>query len=298
MNNAILFFYNINVSELKKINNNYYFNYANRSYVISLYDRDIEEAVELYYLNLELASIFPTYQIILTNQNEILFYFNDMYYVLMKFPNLKNRLITYYDVLYFNIKPTMKIKKLDKSNWGYNWSSKIDFIEYQFSQIRNKYNIIELSIDYYIGMWENAISYFNDNKVVSDKVVAHKRIDVKMDLLEFLNPLNFVIDYKERDIGEYLKSYIITNNYSENQLNQLLKRISNRNSVVLLLARILFPTYYFDLYEDIVINNTDEDRIKEIISKQKNINSFIAYVFDYYDKFNITKINWIKKDKD
>ena len=41
MNNALLFFFNINVSELKKINNNYYFKYLNNDYGIYLYERDI-----------------------------------------------------------------------------------------------------------------------------------------------------------------------------------------------------------------------------------------------------------------
>ena len=64
MNNALLFFFNINVSELKKINNNYYFKYLNNDYGIYLYERDIEEALEIYYLNLELITNgFPSYEI-------------------------------------------------------------------------------------------------------------------------------------------------------------------------------------------------------------------------------------------
>ena len=84
MNNALLFFFNINVSEIKKINNNYYFRYLNSDYGVYFYERDIEEALEIYYLNLELiASGFGGYEIILTKDNEVLFGYDNNYYVLM-----------------------------------------------------------------------------------------------------------------------------------------------------------------------------------------------------------------------
>ena len=48
MNNAILFFYNINIQEIKKITNNYYFTYLNNNYGIYLYNRDPKEQEELF----------------------------------------------------------------------------------------------------------------------------------------------------------------------------------------------------------------------------------------------------------
>ena len=48
MNNAILFFYNINIQEIKRINNNYYFTYQQNNYVIYKYNRDISEINEIY----------------------------------------------------------------------------------------------------------------------------------------------------------------------------------------------------------------------------------------------------------
>ena len=84
MNNAILFFFNINTKEVKKINDNYYFNYAYNNYVVQTYNRDIEEAIEIYYLNLELLSNgFIGYEIILTKDNDVLFLYEGVYYILM-----------------------------------------------------------------------------------------------------------------------------------------------------------------------------------------------------------------------
>ncbi len=296
MNNAILFFFNINTKEVKKINDNYYFNYAYNNYVVQIYNRDIEEAIEIYYLNLELLSNgFIGYEIILTKDNDVLFLYEGVYYILMKFPNIKNRIITYEDVINFNYIPNTMFKKLDKSNWGITWSNKIDFIEYQFDQVRNRYSIIDDSIDYFIGIWENAISYYNDNNINSERCVCHKRVSTNMDLLDFTNPLNFVIDYKERDLGEYLKSFVISKNYSNASLDRMIN-FSDRDSVVLVISRILFPSYYFDLYEDIILGNKDEHEIHDVISKRNNVLYLINYILFRYSNLNITDIEWIKKE--
>lgn len=296
MNNAILFFFNINTKEVKKINDNYYFNYAYNNYVVQIYNRDIEEAIEIYYLNLELLSNgFIGYEIILTKDNDVLFLYEGVYYILMKFPNIKNRIITYEDVINFNYIPNTMFKKLDKSNWVITWSNKIDFIEYQFDQVRNRYSIIDDSIDYFIGIWENAISYYNDNNINSERCVCHKRVSTNMDLLDFTNPLNFVIDYKERDLGEYLKSFVISKNYSNASLDRMIN-FSDRDSVVLVISRILFPSYYFDLYEDIILGNKDEHELNDVISKRNNVLYLINYILFRYSNLNITDIEWIKKE--
>ena len=296
MNNAILFFFNINTKEVKKINDNYYFNYAYNNYVVQIYNRDIEEAIEIYYLNLELLSNgFIGYEIILTKDNDVLFLYEGVYYILMKFPNIKNRIITYEDVINFNYIPNTMFKKLDKSNWGITWSNKIDFIEYQFDQVRNRYSIIDDSIDYFIGIWENAISYYNDNNINSERCVCHKRVSTNMDLLDFTNPLNFVIDYKERDLGEYLKSFVISKNYSNASLDRMIN-FSDRDSVVLVISRILFASYYFDLYEDIILGNKDEHELNDVISKRNNVLYLINYILFRYSNLNITDIEWIKKE--
>ena len=297
MNNAILFFYNINVSNVKKINKNYYFQYLNNNYGIYSYNRDISDAEVLYSLNLELLNRgLVGYQIILTKNKEVLFIYEDNYYIMMKLPNIKNRIINYNDILYFNFEITSNAyQKLDKSNWNISWSNKIDFIEYQFKQMNNKYPILNDVIDYFIGIWENAISYYTNNVNFKHlKYVCHKRISIDMDLYDFLNPLNFVIDYKERDIGDYLKSYIIKKNYSLNSFSYIFNNLS-RESMILLISRILFPSYFFDLYEKIIIDNYKESEIIEIIKKRNNTISLIKYIFDNFSNYNIPYIDWIKK---
>lgn len=296
MNNAILFFYNINIQEIKKITNNYYFTYLNNNYGIYLYNRDLKEQEELFNLNNELLMQgLIGYEIIPTKDKQIIFIHENKPYILMKLPNIKNKIITYEDITNFKLSiNTKKYKTLDKSNWSTNWSNKIDFINYQFSQVQNKYPIIENSIDYFIGIWENAISYANNNPIIKEKNLAHRRLTTKTDLLEFLNPLNFIIDYQERDIGEYIKSYIMTKNYSYDIIYQKIKNLP-KNSIILLITRLLFPSYYFDIYEDIILKNKKEEELKDIINKRNNITKLLNYIFDKYSNYNIPYIEWIKK---
>ena len=88
MNNAILFYFDMNVSDVKKINGNYYFNYFNSDYVVHLYKRDVYEIMEIYYVNLELLNSgfdayygsFSDFKNIKTKQNRYRQIFENMLY--------------------------------------------------------------------------------------------------------------------------------------------------------------------------------------------------------------------------
>ncbi len=81
MKNALLFFYNIFLEEIEKINDNYYFTYQNSDFVVHKYIRNIEEVINIYNLNKEmLQNNIITYEIILTKENNVLFYEETSYY--------------------------------------------------------------------------------------------------------------------------------------------------------------------------------------------------------------------------
>lgn len=297
MKNAIIFFYNIYINDITKLNNNYYFSFDNDDFVVEQYNLNINDSIYMYLLNKEMLNSINTYKIILTKDNNVLFEYDGSLYFLMIIPKIRNRIITYDDIINFNIYTNNEkiINVLDKSNWSFNWSNKVDYIEYQFSTIMDKYKIIKSSINYYIGMWENAISYYNDNIEESYiRQVVHKRVDINMDILSFLNPINLIIDTKERDIGEYLKSYVLNENYTTDNINNMLEK-SDIN-IKRLICRILFPSYYFDKYDDIMINLCDEDVLYDLINKNNNIIVLLKIIFNKYKDSNIYQIDWIKKE--
>ena len=64
MKNALIFFYNIFLEEIEKINDNYYFTYQNSDFVIHKYTRNIDEVISIYNLNKEmLQNNIITYKI-------------------------------------------------------------------------------------------------------------------------------------------------------------------------------------------------------------------------------------------
>ena len=301
MKNAISFHYNIYVEQIEKIGDNYFFKYQGFNFIVSKYTRSLEEMDSIYYLNREMLVFgINTHEIILTHDNTLLFYYEENYYVLMRLPNINNRVVTYDDIINFNFIPNGNyINKIDKSNWSYYWENKIDYIEYQFSSVQNKYPIVNGSINYYIGIWENGISYFMDNvsNVRKIKCVCNKRAHYDMDIMEYLNPLNLVIDYKERDVSEYLKSYVNNENFTIDKINNMLDKINlDRDSVILLISRTLFPSDYFDNYEKIVVDNYSEQNLLDIIKKHEFNRILLRTMFKKYYVYNIPIISWIVKE--
>lgn len=301
MKNALNYFYGFYLEDIQKIYNNYYFLFNNNTYVVMPYERNLNEAKVLYELNVSMLNNgFLGYQIILTKDNSIIFYHDEQGYVVLKEPKIKNRIITYNDVLNFPCNTFNNESKaiIDKSNWGYIWEKKIDFYERQLKELAEKYPLLSESFFYYIGLFENAVSYYYDvSHYAQVKCVCHKRITVNMDLYSLYNPLTFVIDDKMRDIGEFLKSYVLYENYTKDKLAVLLNMVVfKREDVIMLISRILFPSYYFDLYEDVIVNELPEEEIKLIIEKQNNILYLLSFLFSKYSYYNIPQVDWIKKE--
>ena len=295
MKNILQYNYNLNIKEINKINDNYYFKYNQDSYIVALYKQNDEEINNIYELNKDmLAHNIPVFEIVKTNTNSIIFQYKNNEYILMKYPKIRNRIITYNDILKFNYFPK-KLNDIDKSNWSSLWERKIDYYESISKEIKVKY--LNKSLNYYIGLAENGISYFNNNfSGRLPKVISHIRTGINTDLYEFLNPLNLIIDYKERDIGEYLKSYVLNENYSKEEISKMISmKNENRDSIIALICRVLLPTYYFDEFDSIILNN--KGNINNIIEKRKNIDYLIKSIFEKYSYLNLPYINWIIKTK-
>ena len=73
----------------------------------------------------------------------------------------------------------------------------------------------------------------------------------------------------------------------------------SKEEYILLISRLLFPTYFFDVYDKIINNELDEKIVKPIIDKTDSYISFIKNIFFFiiYQKgINIPYIEWIIKD--
>lgn len=180
----------------------------------------------------------------------------------------------------------------DKFGWIDLWQKKLDYYEYQQEHIKY-YKCISESFNYYLGMGETAISYINYN-VGFNKipiVLCHKRINRE----DYDNPFNMTFDYRARDISGYLKYLFLNKKYFDFDFVSFFKQANlNRLDLILVYGRLLFPSFYFDRYDDIINNNSDPKKIKSIISRSEEYEYFLKMI---YTKVNsivaIPRVDWL-----
>lgn len=148
-----------------------------------------------------------------------------------------------------------------KLNWRNLWIIKADYIWKYYLAIKGKYEIVDESIDYFIALMEAAIYYLKDY----DYIFYRK-------------------DIRERDFAEYLK-YL----FRENRTNDVYKLLENNNyNYELVVARLLFPSYYLFCLEKF-INNGDN----ELFSVVNRVDEYENYIRDIVSKINENRVKKI-----
>ena len=160
-----------------------------------------------------------------------------------------------------------------------------------------KHPLITESFSYYIGLGETAIQLVNSlEKTNINLVYSHKRINADDKQYDLYNPLNLIVDYKVRDIAEYLKSRFFNDENIMDDLTYYLNNVRlSTYEYYLFLARLIYPTYYFDLYEEIITDRKEDEEIKKITNKVDDFEKIIKKVYNYYKTFlPISKIEWLE----
>lgn len=305
MKNTINYYYNILIEDFIKSDSDYYFYLNNEEYHLIVFNRPFEDIEPIYKLNVEMKKKgCLVHEIVINKDKQVITMVNNIPFVLIKLCRYKNDKVFLNDINYmqhmtFNIEYD---KSLLRTDWVKLWSDKIDYYEYQINQLGKKYPILCDSLSYFIGIGENAISYIvnnSKNDLNMQLVVSHKRIKISDGSFEFYNPLNFVIDSRVRDIAEYIKNAFLSDTFDFYEIKSFLSinRLNN-NEYVLLFSRLLFPTFYFDIYDDIINNNLNEDKIANIIKKSPEYENLVFNIYKYivYDrKVNLEPVEWIIK---
>ena len=126
--------------------------------------------------------------------------------------------------------------------------------------------------------------------------ICHNRIKRNTTLFDLYNPFNFIIDSNVRDIVEYVKDcfmyddpfpliekYIKRNNLSDNELK-------------LLFIRMLYPSFYFDKYEEIIENNESEEQIDKIIKRTNEYEELLKKTYILIRNIcYLPEIDWLIK---
>ena len=304
MKETIKYYYNIDVNNLDEKEGRYHFKYNGKDYFFVYYNRLDKELndILLCIKFLKNKNIFCN-EIIPNIKNELLTKVNNYNYILL---SVTNTLYKYdlLDVEMFNKKIILNSYQgnLYRNNWFKLWSNKVDYFESQIRELGLNKKIITNSFSYYIGLAENAISVVNVvnkkySNIKGNITLSHRRIFYPNYKLNFLNPLSFIFDLRVRDIAEYLKSIFFYGDKLDAfiELNAYLKIAKlNIYELNMLWARLLYPTYYFDLYEQIMNSNRNENDIIKIIDKVNDYEKFLKKTYLELSKYGkIEKISWL-----
>ena len=296
----INYFYNLYPPLLNKENDNYVFFVGNEKYYLTPYSRELSEIKDLVELNKRMISSNSlVHEIIINKFNEPISVISNENYVLLRVYVNDIKKIDINDIIYMlneNV-DLSGLKSLLRTNWVSLWSSKVDYIEYQMGHLIKKYPFLNNTIDYYLGLCENAITYIKNLKMFSDyKIpigISHKRIIKDATLFDLYNPLNLIIDYKVRNIAEYLKDAFFKDEDVNYILNIVFKNFwFDKLNLSLLVARLLYPSYYFDLFEEIIDKELDENIVFSLTKKSSKYEEFIDLIIK---NCNLQNLQWLSR---
>jgi len=306
MKEIINYYYNLDCLEIEENKNYASFNYYGDNFYFVFFNRTKEELDDLINISQELIQKgIKVHTFVLNRFNSYITKVGDNNYVLLKINCNKDEVVNFWDLTH-NLKLfklNTKNSKLYRNNWGELWSKKIDYFEYQIKELGKDKQIVLNSFSYYVGMAENAISYVNKiNKVLGESefdniVLSHRRIFFPNTHLNYLNPLSFIFDLEVRDIAESLKVGFFHNEDSLLDLRTYLKTNKlSKYSYHMLYARLLYPSYYFDIYESIMNNNEIEEKLLPIIKKVNDYERFLKLAYEEISIYtNLERIIWILK---
>ena len=303
MKDTINYYYNLNPDKINQIFQYYYFFIHGDLYFLKIYDKDIHCINDIYHFNNELLQKNVLVHEIINNKDQtILTYINYVPYILMKVNVNINKPICLEEISYLSNLHISYPKKLMRSNWSMLWAEKIDYLEYYHEQNYQKYPLLSESFDYFVGLSENAISYLNytintfSSESIDIGVISHDRLALDDTTYALYDPLNIIIDHKSRDISEYIKRSFFIDNYSIfDELDQYFKhQYFSIYGIHLLLARVLFPSFYFEICDDILNQRLDESAILNITSRIKDYENYLKDIWNYFHKYyNIKDISWL-----
>lgn len=298
MKNFLEYFYNIKIDNINKHNNFYEFIYQKNKYKLYI-NEFIPNPTLTYNISKSLKYNSLISEIILNKDNNIITTYNNNYYILLKLSINETKKITLKEIS--NLANKLYVENLN-INWGLLWSNKIDYLEELINENGKKYPIIVDSFNYFVGLAENAISYYENVKTENNYkyVISHKKININDTIEAIYNPFNIIFDYRVRDIAEYIKISFWNNLDIYKELdNYLINNYLTINEVNLLISRLLYPSFYFNMYEDIIINKKDEKILLNIINKTKEYESYLNNIILYFKKYYpCEEIEWLKKNED
>lgn len=305
MKETLEYYYNLNIDNLEELDGKYHFKIENQDFFFVFYNRGLEELEDIIEVCNEMfLKGINVHEVIRNRNNSFLTKVNEYNYILFRVNNLSEE-YDIFDMVNISNKLILNNNKssLYRNNWGSLWSDKIDFFEYQVRELGIEKKVVKSSFSYYVGLAENAISYVNNavlkyGGVSSGRIVlSHRRVFFPNYRLNYMNPLSFVFDLEVRDVAEYLKSMFFKKDI-EYCLDELKSYLSIRKLNIyeyhMFYARLLYPSYYFDVYDSVMNKNVNEEELVKIVKRSNDYEKFLKITYLEISKYvRLDKIDWI-----
>ena len=305
MKETLEYYYNLDIDNLEELDGKYHIKQENQDFFFVFYNRGLEELDDIIGVCNEMfLKGINVHEIIRNRNNTFLTKVNEYNYILFKVNNLSEE-YDIFDMVNISNKLVLNNNKssLYRNNWGSLWSDKIDFFEYQVRELGIEKSVVKSSFSYYVGLAENAISYVNNailkyGGVSSGRIVlSHRRVFYPNYKLNYMNPLSFVFDLEVRDVAEYLKSMFFKQDV-EYCLDELKSYLSIRKLNVyeyhMFYARLLYPSYYFDIYDSVMNKNVSEEELVKIVKRSNDYEYYLKKTYLEMSKYvRLDKIDWL-----
>ena len=259
MKNFILLNYNIEVDKI--YSDKYFFVNDEKIYIIRTNKKD-KEIDYLAALSNELfLNGIKVNTFIINNEKKYFTKKDNINIVLLRVNEYEND---------FNINDIIRFQNINSDLENVNiidkWSKTIDDLENELVDYNEEYQLIQNSIDYFIGMGENAISLLNNHKdkIVNDSI-GHMINYKVFNKCILNNPFNFIKINKMYDIANYIKYKLLTNRIDYDEIDIIINNNSDIENIYLF-SCMMFPNIYFDLVNNIIKENETEETLNKIIN--------------------------------
>ena len=289
MKKIINYYYNLFPENIKNKYGGYYFEIQDNKYLLLHLHVPSKDIIEIYE-NLIKKNI-ANYILILNRDGVPVSTDNSDEYLLFMINCDDSETMKFSEQIYIALEGTV--------SWSKAWSERINYYEIQINELAQNKKVILQSIYYYIGLAENAIAIADKYSEYSNQnnFIQHYRMNVPIKKGEYFNPGNMLIDSFVRDPAEYIKSSFFFEKREESYYFDYINTIPLTDiSANLLIARLLYPTYYFDIFDEVILNNAEENELISIINTHERYENFIINLYKKLKlNYQIIDIMWIKK---
>ncbi len=284
--------YNMCPSKIYKENDIFYF-YSNdeKVYIVKIKKnkKELDDVVQ----SSNILSTDNNISTFLLNINGEYYTSKDDYYIaLLKYNDYSGESVTIDSIFkYVNYNAmSLPINKIDIVK---EWEETIDTLEEELSEYNKEFPIVQESINYFIGISENAIQMLKSIKYEENSIGHNIAID-NFNNYEINNPLNLIKSNKMHDLSLYFK-YNFYNNFVDYDELYMVLRNNTKEDLIYLFCSMMYQKEYFDEVKKILLNKSDEKRLYKYINRINDYKKLLLYIKNsLHNLSEIEEIKWIE----